>query len=250
MDTSVKILVVEDDMLIAAKIALQLTNLGYEVTALVPKGEEALRHVETTRPDLVLLDIQLKGAMDGIETAHRLRESARIPVIYVTANTDEATFQRAKATHPYGFVPKPIKHLDLQRAIELALSRLADEHHAAQSPAPPTADAATPYVLSDRIFVRHREKMVRIAVADILYLEADRNYCHLHTAAKTHTLATPLKAMEEKLPAGQFLRVHRSFLVNLAQVDEVLEDYVGIGGKTVPLSHPLREELMRRIQTI
>lgn len=248
MDASVKILVVEDDMIIAAKIALQLTNLGYEVTALVPRGEEALRHAENVRPDLVLLDIQLKGALDGIETAHRLREAAHTPVIFVTANTDEATFQRARATHPYGFIPKPIKNLDLQRAIELTLSRLADEHH---RPAEPQAEAApdAPYVLRDRIFVRHREKMVRIAVEDIHYLEADRNYCHLHTRAKTYTLATPLKVMEEKLPAGTFLRVHRSFLVNLAQVDEVLEDYVGIGGQTVPLSHSLREELMRRIQT-
>jgi len=249
MDASVKILVVEDDMIIAAKIALQLTNLGYEVTALVPRGEEALRHAAENPPDLVLLDIQLKGALDGVETARRLHESAQTPVIYVTANTDEATFQRAKATHPYGFIPKPIKHLDLQRAIELTLARLADEHHrAAEPPLEPAPDS--PYVLSDRIFVRHREKMVRIAVADIQYLEADRNYCHLHTAAKTYTLATPLKVMEEKLPARLFLRVHRSFLINLAQVDEVLEDHLGIGGTTVPLSHSLREELMRRIQTV
>lgn len=91
---------------------------------------------------------------------------------------------------------------------------------------------------------------LRIAVEDIRYPEADRNYCHLHTRAKTFTLATPLKVMEEKLPARLFLRVHRSFLVNLAQVGEVVDDYVGIVGQTVPPRHSLREELMRRIQTV
>ncbi|GAB3545518.1 LytR/AlgR family response regulator transcription factor [Spirosoma fluminis] len=245
MGTPLKLLVVEDDMIIAANIALQLTKLGYEVSGVVPRGEEAILHAETNRPDLILLDISLKGSLDGIDTAHAIHRQWNIPIIYVTANTDEATFARAIKTHPYAYIAKPIRAMELQRAIELAMSRLADEPPTSAHPAP---DA--PFVLSDRIFVRHREKIVKIFIADILYVEADRNYCHLYTADKEYLLTTTLKVMEDKLPAAYFLRVHRSYLVNLTQVDEVGDGHIGIGSKTIPLSHLLREALLKRIQTI
>jgi DNA-binding LytR/AlgR family response regulator len=251
METPVKLLIVEDDMLIAARISLQLTNLGYEVTGIVPRGEEAIRHVAENRPDIVLLDIHLRGKLDGIETARVMQETADIPVIYVTANADEATFNRAKDTRPHAFIAKPIKNIDLQRAIELTISRMADNHHQAVDPQPgPTRSEAIPFILSDRIFVRYKEKMVKIIIADILYIEADRNYCHIVTKSKEYTLATTLKVMEEKLPAGHFLRVHRSFMINLTQVDEVAESHVIIDRKAIPLSHILRENLLKRIQTI
>ena len=96
MDSLIKILVVEDEMIIGAKISMQLTSLGYEVTGIIPRGEEAILHVVENRPDIVLLDIQLKGAIDGIETALRIQQTSNIPVIYLTANSDEATFNRAK----------------------------------------------------------------------------------------------------------------------------------------------------------
>lgn len=245
MDIPLKLLVVEDDMIIAATIALQLSKLGYEVSGIVPRGEEAILHAEINRPDLILLDISLKGTLDGIDTAHAIHQRWNIPIIYVTANTDESTFARAKRTHPYAYIAKPIRAIELQRAIELAISRLADEHHTTADPAP---DA--PFVLSDRIFVRHREKIVKIFIADILYVEADRNYCHLYTAGKEYLLTTTLKVMEDKLPVNYFVRVHRSYLANLTQIEEVGESHIGIGGKTIPLSHLLRETLLKRIQTI
>ncbi|NIJ52683.1 LytR/AlgR family response regulator transcription factor [Dyadobacter arcticus] len=245
MNVAVKLLIVEDDMIIAADIALQLSKLGYEVSGIVPRGEEALRHVETDRPDLILLDINLKGPLDGIETAHAILQHWNIPIIYVTANTDEATFARAKKTRPYAFISKPIRSIELQRAIELAISRLADEHHPTSNDAP-----VAPPVLSDRIFVRHREKIVKIFIADILYVEADRNYCHLFTTNKEYLMTTTLKVMEDKLPANSFVRVHRSYLVNLAQVDEVGDAHIGVKGKSIPLSHNLRDALLKRIQTI
>lgn len=245
MDTPLKLLVVEDDMIIAATIALQLSKLGYEVSGIVPRGEEAILHVETNRPDLILLDISLKGTLDGIDTAQAIHQRWNIPIIYVTANTDETTFTRAKKTRPYAYISKPIRAIELQRAIELTISLLADEHHA-------TADTTpnAPFVLSDRIFVRHREKIIKIFIADILYVEADRNYCHLYTADKEYLLTATLKLMEDKLPVNYFVRVHRSYLVNLTQIDEVGEGNIGIKGKTIPLSHNLRETLLKRIQTI
>lgn len=248
MNGNVKILIVEDDMIIGAKISMQLINLGYEVTGIIPRGEEAITHVFANKPDIVLLDINLKGELDGIETAIQMQEKEDIPIIYVTANTDEATFNRAKATRPYAFIAKPMKNIDLQRAIELTISRMAEQHHISAENEE-TVTAETPFVLSDRIFVKHNGKMVKIIIADILYLEAERNYCQIYTKNQKHTLATTLKTMEEKLPARFFIRIHRSFMANISQIDEVSESHVLIGGKQLSLSHSYRDELLQRIQT-
>ena len=114
----------------------------------------------------------------------------------------------------------------------------------------PEGDDDAPFILSDRIFVKHKEKMVKLFLADILYIEAERNYCRIFTKNKEYLLATTLKIMEEKLPLRHFIRVHRSFMVNLGQVDEVAESHVIINQKAIPLSISMREDLLSRIQMI
>lgn len=258
METAIKILVVEDEMIIGAKISMQLTNLGYEVTAILPRGEEAVLHVEENMPDIILLDINLKGKIDGIETARLIHQIADVPIVYLTANTDEGTFNRAKATKPFAFISKPFKQLDLQRAIELTISRMAEHHQTGKievveaiEPIDVTkGDAGEPFILSDRIFVKHKEKMVKLFLADILYIEADRNYSHIFTKNKEYMLSITLKHIEDKIPAQQFIRVHRSFIINLAQIDEVAENHVIIGSKAIPLSISAREDLLKRLRTI
>ena len=230
--------------------------LGYEVTGIVPRGEEAVMHAEQNPPDIVLLDINLKGTIDGIETAKQMQRFGEIPIIYLTANTDEGTFNRAKSTRPFAFISKPFKQLDLQRAIELAISRMAEnqtgkmEKTEGITPDNDDAKADAPYILSDRIFVKHKEKMVKIFIADILYIEADRNYSHIFTKNKEFMLSITLKGFEDKILSNAFLRVHRSFIINLAQVDEVAENHVIIGQKAIPLSVTMREDLLKRLRTI
>ncbi|HTF31904.1 MAG TPA: LytTR family transcriptional regulator DNA-binding domain-containing protein [Flavitalea sp.] len=248
MDTLIKILVVEDEMIIGAKISMQLTGLGYEVTGILPRGEEAIIHVEENRPDIVLLDINLKGKLDGIETAFQIQKLANIPIIFLTANADEATFNRARVSKPHAFISKPYRQLDLQRAIELAISRMEENGTILQKE--DSSDDERPFILSDRIFVRHREKMIKIIVADILYIEADRNYCRIFTRNKEYLLSITLKTIEEKLPSRIFLRTHRSYIINLAHIDEVAEGHVIIAQKAIPLSAGLKEQLLQRIQTL
>lgn len=245
MDT-IKILIVEDEMIIGAKISMQLVNLGYEVTGILSRGEEVATHVLENRPDIVLLDINLKGSIDGIETATQLQKVTATPVIYLTANADEATFNRAKLTKPYAFISKPFKQLDLQRAIELTISRIGETggQLATDNPEQPA------FILDDRIFVRHKEKMIKIMLTDILYIEADRNYSHLFTKEKDYVLAITLKTIEEKLPSKLFLRVHRSFVINVTHVEEVTEGQVKIVQHAIPLGAGMREMLLKSMRTL
>ena len=252
---AIKILVVEDEMIIGAKISMYLTTLGYEVTGIVPRGEEAVMHAEQNPPDIVLLDINLKGEIDGIETAKLMQRFGEMPIIYLTANSDENTFNRAKATRPFAFISKPFKQLDLQRAIELTISRMAESQTGKIEKAEEIIlendkEADAPFILSDRIFVKHKEKMVKIFIADILYIEADRNYSHIFTKNKEYMLSITLKSIEDKILSSAFLRIHRSFIINLAQVDEVAENHVIIGQKAIPISLTMREDLLKRLRTI
>ncbi len=247
MESKIKILVVEDEMLIGAKISMLLTELGYEVTGLFPRGEEALLHMKESKPDLVLLDIQLNGEWDGIETARRLHAENDIPIIFLTANADEATFNRAKITKPAAFISKPFKQIDLQRAIELAISRMADMKLGKQDTSPFLHES---FILKDRIFIRHKDKMIKIMVDDILFIEADRNYSRIFTQNKEFLLSVTLKVIEDKFSKNNFVRIHRSYMVNITRIDEVAESHVVIGNKSIPLSSGLKEQLMVRIQTL
>jgi DNA-binding LytR/AlgR family response regulator len=240
MKNPLKILIVEDEMLIAANIANQLETLGYEVVGIIPRGEEAVKVVQNEKPDLILMDINLKGELNGIEAAKKIQQDGQIPIIYLTANNDDAHFERAKGTNPYAFISKPFKKLDLQRALELAFVRIIQESQEQKV-------ESENLKLDDRIFVRHNEVMVKIIIADILYLEADRNYCNVYTKHSVYLLVNTLKNMEDKLPTEQFQRIHRSFIVNIKHVDEVAQNHLTVQNKILPLSKELRKDLLDRL---
>ena len=123
-----RILVVEDESIVALDIQERLESLGYDVPATVAAGEKAIEQAGLLRPDLVLMDIQLQGQMDGIEAADHIRRQFGIPVIYLTANADHPTVQRAKFTEPFGYVIKPFEERELHTTIEVALYKHESEH--------------------------------------------------------------------------------------------------------------------------
>ncbi len=246
MDNKINILIVEDEMIIAANISLILNSLGYDVMGLVPRGEEALVLLKENTPDIVLMDINLKGTIDGVETVRQMQQFCDVPVIYLTANNDEKNFNRAKETRPFAFIAKPFKKLDLQRAIELVISQKT----AAKLDDTTSETATIPYVLDDCIFVRHNNNMVKVAIKEILYIEAERNYCRIFTQAKEYVLVITLKDIEQKLPSKHFMRIHRSFIVNLSQINELGTTHVVISKKAIPISKPHKEKLLQRLNTI
>ncbi len=127
------ILVVEDEGIVAKDIKNRLKGFGYAVCALVSSAEEAIKKVEEMHPDLVLMNILLKGKMDGIEAAEQIRNRFNIPVVYLTAYTDDETLQRAKITEPFGYILKPFEDKELHTAIEIALYKHKMEQELKQS---------------------------------------------------------------------------------------------------------------------
>jgi CheY-like chemotaxis protein len=118
-----RILLVEDDDIIAKVTDWRLKNLGYEVCGRAVSASEAMELVVKATPDLVLMDINIKGDVDGIDTANMIKKGFNIPVVYVTSHSDGPTIERARATKPDGFIVKPFEDNDLRVAIELALKK-------------------------------------------------------------------------------------------------------------------------------
>jgi len=118
-----KILIVEDEAVVSLDISRRLEKMGYEVMGRLASGEEAIAAIQEERPDLVLMDINLQGEIDGIETATKLYKEHNLPVIYLTAYAGESTLERAKESKPYGYILKPFKERELHAAIEIAISR-------------------------------------------------------------------------------------------------------------------------------
>ncbi|MBN2030330.1 response regulator [bacterium] len=117
-----KIIVVEDESIVAFDIENILKNYGYSVPAVINNGEEAVKKSEEIHPDLVLMDINLKGGIDGVEAAEIINHQLNIPVIYLTAYSDDETLKRAIKTNPYGYIPKPIDSMELHTLIVLTLN--------------------------------------------------------------------------------------------------------------------------------
>ncbi len=121
------IMVVEDEVIIGMDIRRTLKNLGYIVPAVIASGEKAIEKVAEIQPNLILMDIMLKGAIDGIETAKQIRTQFNLPVVYLTAHTDTKTLQRAKETRPFGYIVKPFEEKELQTTVEMAIARFKAE---------------------------------------------------------------------------------------------------------------------------
>ncbi|NYB51272.1 MAG: response regulator [Methanobacteriaceae archaeon] len=119
--SNASIMLVEDEIIVAADVKHRLENMGYDVLGIFDTGEEAIAKAGELQPQLVLMDIVLKGEMDGIEAAQSIREKYQIPIIYLTAYSDEKTLERAKVTEPFGYVLKPFEDREIQSAIEMAL---------------------------------------------------------------------------------------------------------------------------------
>jgi len=122
-----KILIVEDELIIAQFIQKILVKYKYEVSAIVSSGEEAIRTVEKIMPDLVLMDIMLSGKLSGVEAATQINNSFGVPIIFLTAYADEKTLEGAISADPYGYLVKPVREKDIRAAVKMAFHMIQRE---------------------------------------------------------------------------------------------------------------------------
>lgn len=241
-----KILIIEDELIIAEDIKNILEHASYEVIGIAASGKEALQLLKDEKiPDMILVDISIKGDMDGIQLANTIREQFHLPFIYLTSYTNKSVLERVKLTKPYGYIVKPYKEQDILIAIELALSNAASESLRLEKPVVSAKTTGQP--IDDHLFIRDKGGLLKIKFSDILYLEADGNYTTIHLAANKYTLRSTLKNAEDQLPTDRFFRIHKSYIINLQEITKIDSSAVVVGKSLLPIGRVYQEPLMKRL---
>ena len=239
----IKILILEDQLIIARDLKGILQSLGYAVVGMVTsvkKAEEILRQQPV---DLILLDIIVQGDEDGIDLAQKIREQYHIPFIFITSHSDPNTLERAKNSEPYGYLLKPFEDDDVRVAIDMAL------YNFHKQTSQPTAELETELLITDSLFIKDRGAFKKLYFEDIHYIKADSNYCHVKTADREYTLRSTLKDFDGKLPSF-FLRVHKSYIANIQRIDRLDATHIVINGNELPINREMYALITQGINKI
>jgi DNA-binding LytR/AlgR family response regulator len=247
------IFIVEDESIVAKDIQNSLTKLGYNVVGLANNGKDAIEKIEELAPDLVLMDIMIKGNLTGIDVSEKVKEKLNIPVIFLTAYADEGTLSRAKITEPYGYILKPFKEIDLHSTIEMAVYKhqkdaaLLKERDFLYSLVENKDDKS-----GDILFVKSNSKLVKVHLKDIYFVEALKDYVIINTENARYTVHSTMKELDKKLGNVEFARVHRSFIARLDKIQSIDNQNVILENerKIIPVGGSYRDELMHKLNML
>lgn len=244
MENKLKVLVVEDDPSIAESLSDILDLLGHEVLSVAESGEEAILQLCEEEPQIILLDIQLKGKMDGIEVAKLVKDKYNIPFIFTTAFADPDTIKRAIQEGPFGYIVKPYGIKDITAAIEVAITnhRLLSTIH--------KESKSAPMLVNDQLYIKVDGILTKVHQNEIDYIEAKGDYILIRTKEQNHIVYSSLKKIQDKLNVNSFQQVHRSFIVNLNSIISIKESTLIINNKEIPISRTHKVALLKKINTL
>jgi len=242
-----RILAVEDELIFANALEIILDNLGYELIAIAKNSEEFLRFFVSTKPDLVLMDINIGGSMDGIELAEQVTASSfAVPVIFLTAFSDKNTFDRAKKVNPHAFLTKPIKEDDLQRSIELAFENFSKTPFAMNN-------GNRDYLLKDSFFVKQDGNLVKVHSKDIIYIESDDKYCTICTTQQNYLVRMSLKDIYEKLSPTAYIRIQKGIVINVNFIKDIRLKESNVlmeNAKELPIGKNFRNDFLDKLNLL
>jgi len=242
--TKLHIGIIEDELLIAEEIYLTLQQIGYSPLRPAYNFNDGLAMIKAEQPDLLLIDISLNDTKDGIQLAAEVNNNFNIPFIFLTGNTDAETIERAKAVKPAAYLIKPFVQSDLFSSIEIAFSNFISQ----QTEKVPAQSVAT--ALSDSIFIREAGIYHKIKLKDILYVESENVYLNIYTREKCHVSRMKIEDFLSDYAHGNLFRTHRSFAINLQELDTITTTHVVIAGKEVPVSRAYKDALMEKLNTL
>ncbi len=250
--SNVKILLVEDDPSYAIELEMIVDELGYEVLATVDNAEAVFEILKTEKPDLILMDIQIKGEMTGIEIAKQI-ESENINIIFITSFDDKEKFAEANSTKHFGYIVKPFNHLTLESTIEVALMNLIKSEEEIDDDEVEENDDKKDWtedlILKDHVFIKKRNRLEKVALNDILYIESDGNYSIITTETKKYILKMSLKKASEFLLTHDFVRVNKSSILNMHEVTSIVlsDNQMILRNKVFPIGKRYKAKVMRRL---
>ena len=257
--SQIKILVVEDQLIIAKDIEALLSDWGYEVVGCAASSHEAMFLFHKHQPDLALVDIHIDGDMDGIEVANSFNATRHIPIVYLTAQADKGTVERAKATNPSAYLLKPFDERHLQISLELAfdiyMKQINPQFKTTVSTSLLNANdikLSSDIILqnADSIFIKQNYRFVKLKKEELIILEADRNHTYLYTKEHQFIVRMPLANVLDRLQIENLVRVHRSYAINIKQVEEFNDSEITINAKVIPFTAAYKEDFFKNFNVI
>lgn len=253
--SKVQVLIVEDELVYADLLAEYLEQLGYEAIGPAASAADALHLFAAHPPDLVLLDVGLRGAVSGLALAPQLTAMRAVPLLFVTAAADRDTFRQARDAGAVAFITKPFTAPTVQNAVELALYQFAQSQRTAPLSAASTAAPAAPWAedqpLGDSFFLKGLNGLEKVPYADVVYLGAGEKYTTLVLAnGRKHLLRMPLREVAHVLTPHGFAQIHRSTAVNLRYLETVdlTAHTLRAGGHSLPVGRAYRDELLPHLK--
>jgi len=235
----VKILVVEDEIIIADHICDTLEELGYKTLEPAISYTEANETIEAEMPDIAILDIQLAGKKTGIDLAKRIKEKYDFPFIFLTSNADAATVKLAKEVMPLAYLVKPFTKDELFASIEIALSNYSKRKGTAVD---------ENLVIKDSLFIKDKGMYKKIYLKDILYFKSAHVYIEIYLKGQERVVTrTSLKDFSQILNPN-FLRTHRSYVVNTLHLDQVHSTFLTIGKEHIPIGKKYKEAIIDKVR--
>ncbi|WP_421875487.1 LytR/AlgR family response regulator transcription factor [Marinoscillum sp.] len=230
--TSIKVLIIEDDPIICQDLSEMLANQGMDVVGVAPSFEMGLELFHSRHPDVMLVDIKLRGEKTGVDLVNHIKSEIGInlPVVYLTANSDPTTKSKAFKSEPSSFLTKPYHEQDLVNALELSFERRSSTEQS--------------------IFVKHQDKYIKINQFDIVYLKADGSYCRIVTRENSFLVSVNLNKSAAKLQESVFLRIHRSFIVNRSSIEAVDKNHIFLKGISLPIGRKYKDDVFKAMEML
>ncbi|MFT4599870.1 MAG: DNA-binding LytR/AlgR family response regulator [Arenicella sp.] len=227
---SKRILIVEDEPMIGEDIKLVVENLGYEVVDIVDNATSAIQVLSDQKVDLVFLDVQLNGEIDGIRLGEKINYLFQVPFLYLTSYFDDNTVFRIRKTNPVGYIVKPFKDSDIKVNLGLAFSNLKEKE----------SEVVTPPI--NELFVRKNGELKRILPEDICWIKGEDNYSIVQVAdGSSYTISQTLKVLHQKLEHAGFVRIQKSYVVRLASISSISGNTVYIDDEHFPIGKAYRK---------
>ncbi len=241
--TSFNIFLVEDNLSFALEIEMLIKELGYGFIGQVDSAENAIKTIDLKTPDLVLVDIGIKGPVNGIELA-RTFETKKIPFIFITQSRDRTTYASAQSLKPIAYLVKPFDLLTLQSTLEEVFRRLEADQKRER-----VAGFETD---QDSFYIRNNNVLNRIKYNDIFWIKSDGNYCNIHTEKKKFVTKVSLVSMMKKLDESEFIRVHKQYIVPVRRIENInlFNNLLYIGDKMIPIGRSYKSILVKQLNLI
>lgn len=248
----VKLLIVEDEVLLANDIANKLHDNNYTIVGIADTANKTLDILASQYVDMLLIDIVIKGELDGIELARIINEKYNIPFLFLTSHADNHIIERAKSVKPYAYLLKPFNNRQVNIAIELALMNFSkkDSDREMQNKRDFSSKENQVLHIKDSLFLKKNHHFERVPLQEILFLEADSNYCKVYTKSDCYLYSVGLNKIEEQLPVNRFLRTHRSYVININSVSGFEGNMLFVGNDKIPVSKSHKESVFKRFRTI